>query len=140
MAIPYATVEDVEKRLGYELDLEESKQLEAFLTDFSLIIESAYATKGKDPESVDARLLQLVVARRGVDYILTADLLPGQTAFSETVADRSISGSVSTSAAFASTMSLTKEEKRILGLGRSSAIYSIQMQTRNENRRDHGHF
>lgn len=138
MAIPYATVEDVESRLGYELDLEESNQLEAFLTDFSLIIESAYAVKGKDPASTDSRLLQLVVARRGVDYILTADLLPGQTAFSETVADRSISGSVSTSAAFASTMSLTKEEKRILGLGRSSSIYSIQMQTREEAWRKNG--
>lgn len=132
MAETYATIADVEARLGYELTVEETEKLEAFLEDFSLIIDSAYIAKNRDPLLVDARLLKLVTARRGVDFILTSELLPGQTAFSETVADRSISGSVSSSAAFASSMTLTKEERRILGLGRGASIYSIQMRTRDE--------
>lgn len=136
--IPYATVENVEARLGYELGLEEVDSLEAFLTDFSLIIQTAFLSRGRDIELLDSRLLTLVVARRGVDFVLSAELLPGQTAFSETVGDRSISGSVSSSASYASSMDLTKQELKLLGLSSRSSIYSIEMVTRDDLWRRHG--
>lgn len=138
--IPYATVEDVEARIGYELDVDESRKVESFLNDFSLSLEALFLMKGKSPDDVDLRLLNLVVARRGADYALMGDLLPGQTSFTETVADRSISGSVSAGYANASSsMQLTPWELKTLGLGSRASIYSIQMVTRDELWRHDGH-
>ena len=137
--IPYASVEDVESRLGYELDAEEAAKLEAFLNDFSLIIEATFLVQKKSPNDVDPRLLNLVVARRGASYMLMGDLLPGQTAFSETVGDRSISGSVSSGAANdAGSLGLTKWELKTLGLGSRASLYSIEMVTDREYRRHNG--
>lgn len=137
--IPFASIEEVEKRLGYELTADEVASVESFLDDFSLLITSAFLQKKKDIDELDPRLLTMVVARRAASYVLTADLLPGQTAFSETVGDRSISGSVSGSASYASAMQLSPNELKLLGLGSRASIYSIEMISPDDYRRYYGH-
>ena len=137
LEMPFASVEDVEARLGYELDEKESAKMEITLMDISVVISNAFLDRGKDIELANPYALNAVTAKRATVAELTSDLLPGQTGYSETIADKSISGSFSASAAgtASSDYALTPEELNFLGLGKPRGIYSIEMVAKVPRRR-----
>lgn len=114
--MPYATVEDVEERLGSTLTSAEASSLEFFLADFSYFIDLELATYDKTAAGVGLEVLKMIVARRGVNFALSNSLDYGVASVSQ-----SMEG-MSTSISYASPrggdvedFQLTAFEKRAMG-------------------------
>jgi hypothetical protein len=119
----YASVPDVEARLDFALTESEVRPLELFLSDFSVALEVLVEDAGKDISSIRPQILNMIVAQRGRNFVLTADQNPGLSATSQTVGDTATSntyrGDVS------NRFSLTNDEKRLLGLLKTK-IFTIK--------------
>lgn len=89
----YATVKDVEDRLGYSLDEAGSKSLELFLEDFSESLDFAVESAGYQPADIAASLKTALTARRGMRYAQIYDVDPTVASYSKTVGDNSTSQS-----------------------------------------------
>lgn len=65
----YATVQDVENRLGYTIDAAEEVSLEIFLDDASDSLDLALEAMGIDPSTIQDSRKTSVVASKGVAYV-----------------------------------------------------------------------
>jgi hypothetical protein len=124
----YASVTDVEARLGFAVQSGEAQSLEVFLSDFSIYVDSLFAEKGITIPDSKLELLKVFIAQKGVNHYFSGDLIPGASTMTNTSGDTS--SSVSFSAAVAANIfqkfSLTSEEKRLLGLSKAKIVTFYQ--------------
>lgn len=124
----YASLSDVEARLGFAVESGEAQPLEVFLSDFSIYVDSLFEEKGMTVPASKLELLKVFIAQKGVNHYFSGDLIPGASTITKTTADTN--ESVSFSAAMAANIfqkfSLTNEEKRLLGLSKAKIITFYQ--------------
>ena len=124
----YATVQDVEARLGYTLDAAEETSLSIFLDDASDSLDLALEAMGIDPSTIQESRRTSVVASKGVAYVYQIGVDP--TIASHTQAADTNSESISYRSTSAEKLyELTRAELKRLGVSTfrfSSFAYDFQ--------------
>lgn len=113
--MPYATVSDVEARLGLVFSQDESQRIGLFLSDFSIYLDTVLPMFGVTVSLVNPEVLKMIVADRGASYYFTMDLDPTVSARTEGTADTNES---TTYRGPARKFTLDKEERQMLGMNR----------------------
>jgi hypothetical protein len=113
--MPYATVSDVEARLGDVFNEDVSRRIGLYLSDFSIYLDTVLPMFGITVSLVNPEVLKMIVAQRGATYYFTMDLDPTVSARSEGTADTNES---TTYRGPARKFSLDTDEKDMLGLNK----------------------
>lgn len=79
----YATVQDVEDRIGYVLDEAAAKALEIFLDELSAALDSELSRAGVDPSTIGNPLKLSLVAAKGKLFTQQWDLNPYLASWSQ---------------------------------------------------------
>lgn len=121
----YATVQDVEARLGFILDQDEAQKLEVFLEDFTVYLDARFEDKNIDPTKINAALIKMIVARKGATFALQGETeVPyGASSYSVTSGDTSTSIQMTGSGGSSyGNFSLTRQEEILLKLFKAKII------------------
>jgi hypothetical protein len=119
----YATLGEVEARLGFTLNESEAQAVTYFLEDLSTFIDVLFEQQGITPSATQLDRAGLVVARKARDWYLGASSRQaGVTSQTETVGDTSVSITYSESVTEDAFRSLSTQDKIMLGLRRSQII------------------
>lgn len=125
MTSSYATVTDVETRLGFTFDSGEAQSVTMFLQDLSLVIDSEITKAGKQPSDFNPDFLKMFVSRKGVEYYLY-NSREGATSISESVGDTSRSASYQ-SGENKNEIQLSAKDKTFLGISGNAGFVNWQL-------------
>ena len=120
----YATIEDVEKRLGYDITEEDQPLIQAFLDDYSLFLGTVIEGNSLTPSD---EILKTITARHAVTYIKRSEI-EGLSALTEAVGDTSRTQSFTTSGDSSSLFWLSKGDKQLLGLGNGGRFITFEVE------------